>query len=180
MYISKILFILLFYFFLNCSGSENNEEQAGKIVEYPDQESWNSVLTITKNARKVSVIKAGHYVKYNNRNTSYISEGLQADFYDEFGQHTSILTSEGGEVNDVIQDMIAYGNVKVESDSGTTLHSDTLIWDNELQKIISEIPVMITSGSDTIYGDTFISDPNLENYELTNSHGTGAQLIRNK
>ena len=96
------------------------------------------------------------------------------------GQHTSVLTSEGGEVNDIEQNMTAYGNVVVVSDSGVTLYTDTLYWDNENQKIKSEIPVMIISENDTLYGDTFISDPSLENYEITNSHGTGAGLFRKK
>lgn len=174
------IILILFVSIASCSSSESGEEQVSSQSEFPDQESWNSIVTLTKNGQKVSVIQASHYKKFSNKNIAFISEGLKADFYNEYGQHTSVLTSMGGEVNDVVQDMIAYGNVVVISDSGTTLHSDTLKWDNERQKIISEIPVMITSGLDTLFGDTFISDPNLENYEITNSHGSGTQLLRKK
>lgn len=164
---------------ISCSNNGSEDDQKTSTIEFPDQESWNSTLTITKDGQKVSIVQAAYYKKFSTKNIAYISEGLQADFFNDKGQHTSILTSQGGEVNDLDQDMIAYGNVIVVSDSGTTLHSDTLKWDNERQKIISEIPVMITSGTDTLYGDTFISDPSLENYELTNSHGTGGQLLGN-
>ena len=78
------------------------------------------------------------------------------------------------------KDMVAYGNVVVVSDSGVTLYTDTLYWDNGNQKIISKIPVMIISENDSLYGDTFISDPSLENYEITNSHGSGAEIFRKK
>ena len=86
----------------------------------------------------------------------------------------------GGKVDDRKQDMIAYGNVVVVSDSGMILLTDTLRWDNERQKIISEIPVTIISDTDTLYGDTFISDPSLENYEITNSRGSGSEILRKK
>ncbi len=176
-HLNIILILLMAVLVLGCTNS-SEDEQTSAIIEYPDQESWNSVLTITNDGRKVSIVQAAHFKKFSNKNTAYISDGLQADFFDENGNHTSVLNSEGGEVNDLIQDMIAYGNVIVISDSGVTLHSDTLKWDNKRQKIISEIPVMITSGTDTLYGDTFISDPSLENYQITNSHGTGTQLFR--
>lgn len=173
----QILILILVTGLLSCVSKGSDNENNGPEIEYPDQESWNSTLTITNDGRKVSVVEAGHYIKYSKKNMSYISEGLTADFYDENGIHTSVLTSRGGLVNEAKQDMVAFGNVMVVSDSGTTLFSDTLKWDNTLQKIISEIPVMITSGSDTLYGDTFISDPGLENYEITNSRGTGTSLL---
>jgi LPS export ABC transporter protein LptC len=177
-YKKVILFPIILSLFLSCVGKSSDSEAESTAVEYPDQESWNSTVTITNEGKMVSVVQAAHYVKYAKRNMSYISEGLKADFYNEHGQHTSVLTSEGGEVNDLLQDMIAYGNVIVKSDSGTTLYSDTLKWDNKRQKIISEIPVMITSDTDTLYGDSFISDQNLENYEITNSRGTGSSMLR--
>ena len=158
--------------------SESTESPGEK--EYPDQESWNTILTITNNGKKVGVVNASYLEKYTKKNLTIISDGLKVDFFNTEGQHTSVLTSEGGKVEDIKQDMIAYGNVVVVSDSGMTLYTDTLKWDNTRQKIISEIPVKITTESDTLYGDSFISDPNLENYEITNSRGTGSELIRKK
>ncbi|MEJ2543942.1 MAG: LPS export ABC transporter periplasmic protein LptC, partial [Calditrichaceae bacterium] len=100
------------------------------------------------------------------------------DFYNNEGKHTSVLTSEGGKVFDNNQDMLAYGNVIVISDSGMTLYTDTLKWDNKKQKIISEVPIMITTEEgDTLYGDSFISDPNLRNREIINPHGKSVKSI---
>jgi len=66
----------------------------------------------------------------------------------------------------------------VLSDSGMTLYTDTLRWNNKDQKIISEIPVKITTQTDTIYGDSFISDPNLENYTITNSRAISKRTLK--
>lgn len=160
----------------------NNKEETGagshSTVEFPDQESWNSTLIITRDGKKMGIVEASHFKKFNKRNISYISDGLKVDFFNENGQHTSVLESRGGEVDDNQQNMIAYGQVVVTSDSGITLYTDTLKWDNARQKIVSDIPVMIVSGTDTLFGDSFESDPSLENYQLTNSHGSGTELIR--
>ncbi len=174
------LIILSIFVLVSCFRKESETQETTNVVEYPDQESWDATLTITNGGKKVGIVGASHYEKYSKKNQTYISEGLKVDFFNAEGQHTSILTSEGGEVNDIKQNMIAYGNVVVVSDSGMTLYTDTLYWDNENQKIISKIPIMIISENDTLYGDTFVSDPSLENYEITNSHGTGTEIFRNK
>ena len=75
--------------------------------------------------------------------------------------------------------MLAYGNVVVVSDSGVTLYTDTLKWDNKEQKIYSEIPVKITTQDhDTLYGDSFKSDPNLDNYEILNPRGKSKKSLK--
>ena len=176
--IKVVLIPIILFMFLQCTHQEDESTDSNMLAEYPDQESWNSTLIITKDGQKVGVVEAKHFQKFNKKNKTYISEGLKVDFYNEHGRHTSVLTSQGGEMDDRKQDMVAYGNVVVVSDSGMTLYTDTLLWDNKRQKIVSEIPVIITSETDTLYGDSFISDPNLENYEITNSHGTGSELFR--
>jgi len=177
--INSILIALSLAVLMSCFQKEADDDDTASVVEYPDQESWDATMIISNDGKKVGVVEASHYKKYSRRNQTYISEGLKVDFFNAMGQHTSILTSEGGEVNDVKQDMVAYGNVVVVSDSGVTLYTDTLYWDNKNQKILSEIPVMIVSEDDTLFGDTFVSDPSLENYEITNSHGSGSKLFRN-
>lgn len=169
--------LVTFLLILNCTKTETEAVSTDETIDYPDQESWNTTMTISNDGNRVGVVQAGHLQKFSTKRMTFISDGLKVDFYNALGQHTSILTAEGGKVEDTEQDMIAYGNVVVVSDSGMTLYTDTLKWDNKNQKIISEIPVKITSATDTLYGDSFISDPSLENYEITNSRGTGSELF---
>ena len=61
--------------------------------------------------------------------------------------------------------------------NGSQLYSQELLWDNKEEKIISQVPVKITTVSDTLYGDTFKSDPDLINYEITNARGTSQKTI---
>lgn len=172
--------LLIFLVLISLIGCDSAPSEKTKVdtVRYPSQESWNTHLTITHEGRKTAVMQAAHVRKFADMKITLISDGLTIDFFNDQGQHTSILTAKGGELKDVRQDMLAYGNVIVTSDSGAVLFSDTLRWDNKKQKIISEIPVKIVTKTDTLFGDTFISGPNLENYQLTNSRGYSHRKLK--
>ncbi|MGD9898230.1 MAG: LPS export ABC transporter periplasmic protein LptC [Calditrichaceae bacterium] len=173
----EFLILILTILMISCSAERDEDNTAISTQEYPDQETWNTNLLITKDGMRIGYLKATHVKKYSARKMTYFEDGLQVDFYNSNGEHTSVLNSDGGWIHDVKQDMYAYGNVVVISDSGATLYTDTLQWDNKLQKIISNIPVKITTEDDTLYGDSFISDPGLSNYELINSRGSSSKKI---
>lgn len=171
-------FLMMALFAAACQDDRSNNAVPPPVAEYPDQESWDATVVITKDGKTRGLIKAGHVEKYTKKQTTYLSDSIQVDFYNQEGLHTSVLTSLGGKIFGKKQDMIAYGNVIVVSDSGVTLYTDTLIWDNKRQKIISRIPVKITTDEgDIFYGDSFISDPNLVDYELENPHGTSSKTL---
>ena len=165
--------------FWSCSSEDQKANQATENTqELPDQESWNATVLITRNGKTVGVLKAGHVQKFSKKNLTLMDDSIKVDFYDEQGHHKSVLTALGGKVNDINQNMEAYGHVVVVSDSGLTLHTDTLKWDNRTQKIYSDIPIMLTTDQgDTLYGDRFKSSPDLMNYEIENPHGKSSKKI---
>lgn len=172
-----IIFIVILMF--GCVTEDKESSVPNTVEDYPDQESWDATILITKEAHTIGHLKAGKIEKYSKKNITLLKENIKIDFYNAEGQHTSILTSEGGKVFDYNQDMEAYGNVVVVSDSGMTLYTDTLKWDHKRQKIVSDVPIMITTEEgDTLYGDRFISDPNLRNREIINPHGKSVKSIK--
>ena len=134
-------------------------------------------MFFTKEGKRTAVLISGYVAKYSSQKHTILKDGVKVDFFNEKGEHTSVLTSKEGKVFDDRQDMIAIGDVVVISDNGSHLYSDELIWDNNKQKIISNVPVKITTETDTVFGDTFISDPDLINYEITNTHGTTQKKV---
>ena len=61
----------------------------------------------------------------------------------------------------------ANGNVYVVSDSGYTLTTSELIWDNRYKMIIAEDSVMFTTTEgDTMYGVGFESDMDLDQWRI--------------
>jgi len=177
--VRNFLYLILMILLFACVPDDKESSLPNNAEDYPDQESWDATILITKEAQTIGHLKAGKIEKYSKKNITLLKENIRIDFYNKEGQHTSVLTSEGGKVFDYNQDMLAYGNVIVVSDSGMTLYTDTLKWDNKKQKIYSEVPIIITTEEgDTLCGDSFISDPNLRNREIINPHGKTVKTIK--
>jgi LPS export ABC transporter protein LptC len=174
----KIIYVLLLgaFFIFHCTDFEKEEEGA-PVEEYPDQESWDNNIYFSREGERRAVLNAGYIAKYHKKKHTILKEGVTVHFYGDDGTPKSVLTSEEGKVYDDKQDMTATGNVIVKSKNGTILYSDELYWANKEGKIISNVPVKITTETDTLFGDTFKSDPDLIDYEITNAHGTSEQKI---
>ena len=97
---------------------------------------------------------------------------MDADFFNEDEIYTSNLKSEIAEIDESKDFLIAMGNVVVVSDSGVTLFTDTLSWDNVEEKVFTDDRVIfITEQNDTLYGIGFKSDIELNNWEIMQPTG---------
>lgn len=160
--------------------SKTNEEPSGPKADseqLPDQESWQSTIIITKDGRRMAEVWAGYIASYNKKNETVLKDSIHVDFYNQEGNHNSVLTADEGVVYDQTNNMVARGNVVVVSDSGIVLETKELKWDNQRQKIISDVPVIFTSEKEKLQGDSFISDPDLKNYEIKNARGYTRRVI---
>ena len=91
----------------------------------------------------------------------------EIDFYNDTGDHISMLFADSARINEQNNDLKANGNVYVVSDSGYTLTTHEIIWDNSYRMIIAEDSVMFTtSAGDTLYGVGFESDSDLEEWRI--------------
>jgi LPS export ABC transporter protein LptC len=160
----------------NCTEFETEKGEM-PTEEYPDQESWGTKIYFQREGRRQAVLTAGYIAKYSKKKHTLLQEGVKVDFYGEEGDLKSVLTSIEGKVFDERSDMVASGNVIVKSTNGTTLYTEELHWINKEGKINSNVPVKITTDGDTLFGDSFNSDPDLINYEITNASGTSDKTI---
>jgi LPS export ABC transporter protein LptC len=178
------IFILtgIFAVFLSCSklddSSSSVETGPAEQIETPDQESWQSTIIITKDGRRVARVWANYVATYENRKQTVLKDSIHVNFYDRNGKQKSVLTAREGIVDNVTENLRAIGNVVVVSDSGVVLETEELLWDNQKQKIVSEVPVKFTTKTDTLLGDGFISDPDLANYEIRNAKGVSKRNIK--
>jgi len=141
-------------------------------TQLPTQESWNSTITFTDSGIVKAIIKAGHIYAYDNSRTTFLDSGVVIDFYDEFGKHTTVLTSHRGSVDEGTNNLEAIGNVIVTSDSGTVVMTEKMFWNNTKQLIHSPEFVHITSPTEDLQGTGFESDHNLRNYRIFKVTGT--------
>lgn len=140
--------------------------------QLPTQESWNSTITFSDSGIVKAIIKAGHIYAFDNSRTTYMDSGVVIDFFDEFGKHTTVLTSHKGSVDEGTNNLEAIGNVVVTTDSGTVVRTEKMFWDNAKQLIYSPEFVHITSPTEDLQGTGFESDHNLRNYKIFKVTGT--------
>ncbi|MBT3738167.1 MAG: LPS export ABC transporter periplasmic protein LptC [Candidatus Marinimicrobia bacterium] len=163
--------IFLFLFVLGCEVDE--VKKIGKSRQgMPDAESWDAIITLTNEGVKRAVIRAGHLEKYNEKKYIRLDDNVDADFFNENEVYTTNLKSKVAEIEEERDYLIAIGNVVVLSDSGVTLFTDTLSWDNVKEKVFTENKVVfITEQNDTLHGIGFESDVELNNWKILKPTG---------
>ena len=159
---------------LNCSREQPpGVDNALKTEDLPDQEGWNSVVAATNNGRLKAKVTYGHMLRFSKDKVAKFDQGIKVVFFDETGKKTSTLTAERGILNEKTNDVSAMGNVVVVSDTGVTLHTEELSFDQRKQKIISRVDVMVTTMTgDTLYGIGFESDAQLHHWRIIKPRGT--------
>lgn len=137
----------------------------------PQQESWNSTVTLSDSGRVRAVINAGYIRVFDYPRETHLSEGVFVRFFDEEGVQTSVMTSDEGKVDDNTNDLEARGRVIVVSEDSTRLVTDKLYWDNQKRRIHTPEFVSIMSHKEKVQGKGFESDQSLRNYRIF--HVTG-------
>ena len=165
----RCLFVLIFQF--ACQSNElqrSGETRQGR----PDAESWDAVITLTNKGAKRGVIRSGHLEKYNDKEFILLDQNVDADFFNEEEVFTTNLKSLVAEIDEEEDFLVAIGNVVVVTDSGVTLFTDTLSWDNQEEKVFtSDSVIFITEKKDTLYGIGFESDIELNNWKILQPTG---------
>jgi LPS export ABC transporter protein LptC len=165
----RIYFLLLFL--ISCSDLSEQKSAPSRDGK-PDQESWNVIITLTDHGITRSIVRSGHLEKYDDRQFILLDEGVDVDFFDSDENHTSNLVSALATVDEKTNSMKAVGQVVVVSDSGVTLFTDTLSWDNRKELVFTNDSVMVvTEENDTLYGVGFESDMGLEYWKILQPSG---------
>jgi len=159
--------ILLTLLFSSCEEKVKPSIASSRFSgDTPTQESWNASITFTDSGRITAILHAGHIGMFSDRKITRLDSNLTVDFFDEHERHTSVLTARRGQVNDLTHDFEAHEHVVVVSDSGTTLRTEDLFWDNGRQKVHTPSFVDILSPTEHLQGHGFESDRGLKRYTV--------------
>ena len=146
-------------------------DQARRVVpgassgEMPDQEVSDFMVTETDAGKPEWTLHARSAAMFNARNV-LVARGVRVDFFDEKGQRSSTLTAREGEMHQVRRDMVARGNVVLQTTEGTRMSTESLRFLNETQKIVSDDFVRVDRQGDVLTGYGFESDPDLQHFEF--------------
>ena len=165
----RCLFLLIFQF----ACQSNELQKSGQTRQgRPDAESWDAVITLTNKGAKRGVIRSGHLEKYNDNEFILLDQNVDADFFNKEEVFTTNLKSLVAEIDEEEDFLVAIGSVVVVTDSGVTLLTDTLSWDNQKEKVFtSDSVIFITEKKDTLYGIGFESDIELNNWKILQPNG---------
>ena len=132
----------------------------------PQQESWNSTITVSDSGRVTAIIFAGYIRVFESDQKTYLSQGVRVRFFNIHGIQTSVLTSDEGTVDEMTNNLEARKNVVVVSSDSSLMKTEQLFWDNNRQLIYTPAYVQITTKKDRLQGHGFESDQSLRNYRI--------------
>lgn len=171
----KYLWVIL-AFSAACHEIPDEEQFLAQATERPDQEGWNAQVIVTHNGLPEMIIRYRFMQRWERKYLTVFSGGYTVDIF-ERGRHTAVLTADSGWLRRSSAEFVAIGRVVVVSDSGVTLRTEKLFWDENAKKIRTEGFVQITTAEDTLNGFEFESDRNLQNWKIRRAYGQSARDV---
>ena len=147
------------------------EQGKAEELRIPSQESWNPTIRINSVGKETVQASAAYSAQYDKPREIIFIGDVQLDFFGRDGEHSSTMSADTGRIDDQKHLFTATGNVFVRSDSGMTLATNILYWNEDDESIFTEDSIVLTTASDTLYGVGFESDANLENWIITQPTG---------
>jgi LPS export ABC transporter protein LptC len=90
-------------------------------------------------------------------------------FYNENGSISSTLNAIRGQVDSKTSDLFAKDSVLVQTSDSTILKTDSLVWNNKTQTIITDAWVKIQTRQGLIEGQGLVSDAAMKKIEIKSS-----------
>ena len=156
------VFTFLIILSLSSCGKEKPEKpKVSDKKSSPEQAIENFILTHTNQGEKEWELEADRAEIYKREGKTIVQK-LKIKFYDQ-GKITSILTARRGELHSLSGDMEVRGDVVVTSEEeGITLKTESLKWDAQRKKIVTDDFVRQEKGDTIITGQGLEADPGLE------------------
>jgi len=134
-------------------------------VRLPDSELEEATIIFTIQGVRRMLLKADYIARYEKEDST-TARVVHADFYDEEGKHSSVLTSDFGVIKENLKELWVSGEVVVISDEGVKLETETLRWDPNIDRIITDDFVRVTREEDILTGYGLEADQELKNIKI--------------
>ena len=160
--------------FLSCSVIEE-DKYAETVKMFDENKITNPKIIINRSGNRIVEAQSNILIKNSNKE-AHLYGNVVSDFFDDAGVHVSKLYADSAVIQQNTNNLNAFGNVEVVSDSGYKLVSNSIVWDNQYQLILSKDSVMFTSSNkDTMYGIGFESDMDLTRAKVLKPYGVGGK-----
>lgn len=147
-----------------CSGGKRLSA-SGTTGELPDSRVEDFSVTETDSGRTQWTLYARQADTYNARDV-VIVRAVRIDFVGADGKKSSGLVAREGELYQRTRDMVAKGNVVLQTVEGWRMSTEELHFQNSRRRITSDKLVRVEKEGSVLEGVGFDSDPNLEHFEF--------------
>ncbi len=163
---TRILYyaVLLGFLLASCS-NEAPDEIAFQSEEMPDEVFTDFVAQESDSGVVLWKLSAPRANRFSKKKLVLL-ESPVIEFYSKEGHLTTTLVSHVGEYYEDSQDLLAFGDVVVTSVDGDVLETDSLLWKNVENKILSDSWVKLTRGSDVVTGIGLECTPDLSSVDI--------------
>jgi LPS export ABC transporter protein LptC len=146
-----------------CSRDESSAPRTP--VDMPDQIIENSTIIFSEKGIRSAAIHAQVVAVYERLDLKKATK-VHVDFYDQTGNRTSVLVADSGLIQEKKQKFEARGNVVVTTPEGVKLTTESLRWNPETNKIVTDDFVTVTKGKDVITGIGLEADEQLKHFVI--------------
>ena len=168
------MIILCFILFISCT-TIDEDRSAETVRMFDENKITNPKIIINRSGNRIVEAQSDILIKNSNKE-AHLYGNVISDFFNDGGVHVSKLYADSATIQQNTNNLNAFGNVEVVSDSGYKLFSNSIIWDNQYQLILSKDSVMFTSNNqDTMYGIGFESDMDLTRAKVLKPYGIGGK-----
>lgn len=159
-----VLCLLISLLVFGCQTNSPPEVEKAK-VRLPDSELEEATIIFTIQGVRRMLLKADYIARYEKEDST-TARVVHADFYDEEGKHSSVLTSDFGVIKENSKELWVSGEVVVISDEGVKLETETLRWDPNIDRILTDDFVKVTREEDILTGYGLEADQELKNIKI--------------
>lgn len=147
--------------------TEGQKTQVEATVEYPlSLYDDTTVLTMHEGSKLSWILRTRRLVKHN-RSDRIEAKPIDLRVYDSLGAEVMHVTSDSGTVDEAVTFLAAIGHVHGRSQKGLDITADSLRWNKAENRVSTESRVrVISEEGDTLRGKGFISDANLDNWQI--------------
>jgi LPS export ABC transporter protein LptC len=147
-----------------CSGGKKLSA-SGTSGELPDSEVEDFTVTETDSGQTQWTLFAKSAATYTARDL-VTARTLRIDFFGTDGRKSSTLVAREGDLYQRSHDMIARGQVVLQTTEGWRMSTEELTFSNKRNLILSDRLVRVEKEGSVLEGVGFQSDPNLEHFEF--------------
>ena len=150
------------------------------LEDLPDQETWDVTLALSMEGQRRALVRAPYLARYEHRDSTFARFGpaddrdsarVHVEVFDEGGAPSATVEADRLTYFDAERRFVAEGDVVVQTESGKTLRSEALTWDEAARRLRTDGFVRITSPDEQIQGYRLDADENLDTYSLARITG---------